>query len=83
MGWVLDSGDSEWDGVNNSRGGSGPALEKAFNTFENFRGRARRMYKTTKLAAVSHAMSEPASELLHFAYTIGEVGSINLPIVVH
>src|SRR3989442_520083 len=70
MGWVLISG-------------SGPVLEKAFDTFENFRGRARRMYNSTKLAAVSHAMSKPASELLHFAHTTGQVGSINLLIVVH
>jgi len=72
MGWVLDSivcGSS--------------ALEETFDTFEDFRGRARRMYDATKLAAVPHAMSKPASELLHFAYTIGQLGIINLPIVAH
>jgi len=82
MGWVLDSGDSDRVGVNDSGGSnwigsdvsrdrSGPTLEKALDTLENFRGRARPMYKATKFAAVSHAMSKPASELLHFAYTIG------------
>jgi len=59
------------------------ALEKALYTFEDFTGRSRRMYNPTKLVAVSHAMSKPASELLHFAYAIGQVGSINLPIVAH
>jgi hypothetical protein len=39
------------------------------------------MHNASKLAAVPHAVSKPASELLHFAYTIGQVGSINLPIV--
>jgi hypothetical protein len=61
----------------------GAALEKAFYAFKDFSGCSRRVYDSTKLAAVSHAMSKPASELLHFAYTIGQVGSINLPIVVH
>jgi len=92
MGWVLDSGDSDRVGVNDSGGSnwigsdvsrdrSGPALEEAFHTFEDLRGRARRMYNPTKLAAVSHAMSKPACELLHFAYTIGQVRSINLFVV--
>jgi len=91
MGWVLNSGDRR--AVNNSidsdpvgvsfllRGDS--ALEEAFDTLEDFRGRARRMYNSAKLAAVPHTMREPASELLHFAYTIGQVGGINLPIVAH
>src|SRR5258708_11850278 len=92
MGRVLSSGDrravndsvgSEGVGADISRGYTGPALEKALDTFENFRGRARRMYKATKLAAVSHAMSEPASELFHFAYAIWHVSSINLTIVAH
>jgi hypothetical protein len=80
MGWVLHSGDP----VRVSfllRGDS--ALEEAFDTLEDLSGRSRRMYNSTKLAAVSHTMSKPASELLHFAYTIGQVGSINLPIVAH
>src|SRR5258708_6345148 len=94
MGRVLDSGDSDWVGVNDSAGRDWVAInfsrdhssspfEETLDTFEDLRGRARRMYKATKLAAVSHAMSEPASELLHFANAIGQVGSINLPIVVH
>src|SRR6266852_3741423 len=57
--------------------------KKAFHAFEDFGGRMRRMYDSSKLAAVPHAMSKPACELLHFAYTIGQLGSINLPIVVH
>ena len=57
--------------------------EKAFDAFEDLGGRMRRMHDSTKLAAVPHAMSKPARELLHFAYTIGQAGSINLPIVVH
>src|SRR5260370_42194616 len=59
------------------------ALETAFHTFKDFSGRARRMYNPTKLAAVSHAVSKPASELLHFAYTVAQGGSIILPIVAH
>jgi hypothetical protein len=62
-----------------SRGGS--ALEEGFHLLDNLTGRSRRMYDSTKLAAVPHAMSKPASELFHFANTIGQVGSINLPIV--
>jgi hypothetical protein len=79
MGWVLNSGDRR--AVNNS-GDPDPvgvrfllrdasALEEAFDTLEDLRGRARRMYNSTKLAAVPHTMRKPASELLHFAYTIG------------
>jgi len=80
MGWVLHSGDPV--GVSFLLRGDS-ALEKAFDTLEDLSGRSRRMYNSTKLAAVPHTMSKPASELLHFAYTIGQVGSINLPIVVH
>src|SRR5207247_2244326 len=72
MVWVLISGDRD-----------GSALEKAFHAFEDLAGRSRRVYNSAKLAAVSHAMSKPASELLHFAYTIGQVRSINLPVVVN
>jgi hypothetical protein len=43
----------------------------------------RRMYDSSKLAAVPHAMGKPACELLHFAYTIGQLGIINLSIVVY
>jgi hypothetical protein len=96
MGWVLASGDRR--AVNISRDGEavflvqdrkavrlrgGSVLEKAFHAFEDFAGRFRRVYNSAKFAAVPHAMSKPASELLHFAYTIGQAGSINLPIVVH
>src|ERR1700722_8202831 len=70
-----------WSGhqASDSRGSS--ALEEGFNLLDNLTGRSRRMYDSTKLAAVPHAMGKPASELLHFAYTVGQVGSINLPIV--
>jgi len=87
MGWVLDSGDRK--AVNfflrarKTGDLTSAALEKAFHTFKDFTGRSRRVYDSTKLAAVPHAMSEPASELLHFAYTIGQVGSTNLLIVAH
>src|SRR6266446_2783007 len=81
MGWVLSSGDRR--AVNDSVDCGSSVLEETFHTLEDLRGRARRMYNATKLAAVPHAMSKPASELLHFAYTIGQVGSINLPIVAH
>src|SRR5580704_7002900 len=59
----------------------GSALEEGFHLLDNLTGRSRRMNDSTKLAAVPHAMSKPASELLHFANTIGQVGSTNLPIV--
>src|SRR5215467_15436358 len=59
MGWVLSGG--------------GAALEKAFYALEHLAGRSRRMYDSAKLAAVSHAMREPASELLHFPHSIGEL----------
>jgi hypothetical protein len=59
----------------------GSALEEGFHLLDNLAGRSRRMYDSTKLAAVPHAMSKPASELLHFANTIAKVGGINLPIV--
>jgi hypothetical protein len=96
MGWVLISGSP--NGVAfflcaRKTGDYGaPALffgdrktvdKKAFHAFEDFGGRMRRMYDSSKLAAVPHAMGKPACELLHFAYTIGQLGSINLPIVVH
>src|ERR1700737_1296607 len=63
MGWVLNSVAPDRVGVSFLlRDGS--ALEKAFDTFEDLRGGARGMYNSTKLAAVPHAMSKPASELL-------------------
>ena len=72
---------TDWGGrkASDSRGGS--ALKEGFHLLDNLAGRSRRMYDSTKLAAVPHAMSKPASELLHFAYTVRQVGSINLPIV--
>jgi hypothetical protein len=39
------------------------------------------MYDTAKLAAIPHTVGEPASELLHFAHRVWQIGSINLPIV--
>jgi len=72
MGWVLISRDRD-----------GSALKEAFYAREDLAGRSRRVYDSAKLAAVSHAMSKPASELLHFAYTIGQVRSINLAVVVN
>src|SRR6266849_1752821 len=56
-------------------------LEEAFDAFEHFTGCSRRVYVPTKLAAVPNAMRKPASELLHFSHSIGEVGSINFTIV--
>jgi hypothetical protein len=57
--------------------------EKAFDARENLVRRSCCVYDSAKLAAVPHAMSKPASELLHFAYTVGQVGSTNLSIVVN
>src|SRR5208282_1399848 len=71
MGWVLFSGSRQ---TATPRGDS--ALEEGFHLLDNLTGRSRRMYDSTKLAAVPHAMSKPASELFHFANTIGQVGSI-------
>jgi hypothetical protein len=78
MGWVLDSGGPP--GVSHN---GAPALKKVLHAFEDFGGRLRRMYDSSKLATVPYAMSKPARELLHFAYTIGQLGIINLPVVVH
>src|SRR5271170_8393687 len=61
------------------RGGS--LREKLFHAFEHFAGRSRRVYDSTKLAAVPHAMCEPARELLHFAYAIGQLRSVYLLVV--
>src|SRR5712664_3503444 len=85
MGWVLDSGGP--NGVAfflcaRKTGHKGaPSLKKALHAFEEFGERMRRMYDSSKLAAVPHAMGKPACELLHFAYTIGQLGIIDLPIV--
>src|SRR5947209_15041303 len=94
MGWVLTSGDRravnasggpDRVGVDQQRGGSllfsgnrRAVDEEAFNALEDLARRTRRMHNSAKLAAVPHAMSKPASELLHFAYTIGQVRSITL-----
>jgi hypothetical protein len=56
-------------------------LEKAFYAFQHFTGCSRRVYVSAKLAAVANAMRKPASELLHFSHSIGEVGGINFTIV--
>jgi hypothetical protein len=84
MGGVLFSGVRSAANILSSRAAysrGGPALEETFDPLDNLTGRSRRMDNASKLAAVPHAVSKPASELLHFAYTIGQVGSINLPIV--
>jgi hypothetical protein len=47
------------------RGGS--LREKVLDTVEHLAGRSRRVYDSTKFAAVPHAMCEPACELFHFA----------------
>src|SRR5215470_12528175 len=89
MGWVLTSAGPHWMGASHfllSRSpgyGGRSALEKSLYARENFAGRSRRVYDSAKLAAVPHAMSKPASELLHFAYTVGQVGCTNLFIVVN
>jgi hypothetical protein len=76
MGWVLFSGRRTAAG---HRGAS--AFEEGFHLLDNLCGRSRRMYDSSKLAAVPHAMGKPARELFHFANTIGQVGSANLSIV--
>src|SRR5437588_128525 len=73
MGWVLDSGDR---GAVSFLLRGGSALEEAFHALEDLCGRSRRMYNSTKLAAVPHAMSKPASELrgiVHAARTPTEI----------
>jgi hypothetical protein len=52
-------------------------LEESFHTVQHLLLRLGRMHGATKFAAVPHAMREPASELFHFANTVGEVGSGN------
>src|SRR5216684_5163961 len=77
MGWALISGDRR--AVDPPHAGT--VLKKAFDAFEHFTGCPRRVHVPTKLAAVANAMRKPASELLHFSHSIGEVGSINFAIV--
>src|SRR5271154_1161987 len=55
--------------------------EKLFDAFKHFAGRPRRVYDSTKFAAVPHAMCEPARELLHFADSIGQLRSVYLLVV--
>jgi hypothetical protein len=88
MGWVLISNDPDRVAVIDSDdrravniSGGDAALEKAVDAFEHFAGRFRRVNLTPKLAAVPHAMGEPASELLHFANAIGLIRSFNFPVV--
>src|SRR5262252_10399776 len=89
MGWVLTSAGSHPAGASHfvharNPGGSGrSALKKTLYAREDFAGRSRRVYDSAKLAAVPHALSKPASELLHFANSVGRVGHINSAIVVN
>src|SRR6266852_9447620 len=85
---VNASGGPDRVGVDQQRGGSllfsgnrRAVDEEALNAFEDLTRRTRRMHNSAKLAAVPHAMSKPACELLHFAYTIGQVRSTNLLVV--
>src|SRR5229473_4383140 len=80
MGWVLVSGDPDWFGID-PHYHARTVLEKALHAFQHFTGCSRRVHVPTKLAAVANAMRKPASELLHFSHSIGEVGSINFAIV--
>jgi hypothetical protein len=59
-----------------------PLREKIFDTVENFPRRTCRMNDATKLAAVPHAMREPACELLHFSHAIGQIRSVYFLVVV-
>src|SRR5271168_5092150 len=61
--------------------GGGSLREKMFHAFKHFAGRSRRVYDSTKFAAVPHAMREPARELLHFAESIGQLRSVYLLVV--
>src|SRR5215472_1345358 len=73
MGRVLTSASPVWTGAGHfsrdrNPGEHGrPVLKKTLHAREDFAGRPRRVYDSAKLAAVPHAMSKPASELLHFA----------------
>jgi hypothetical protein len=62
-------------------GNSIPVREEVLDRVEHLAGRSRRMNNSAKFGAVPHAMCEPASELLHFADTIGQIGSGNLSVV--
>jgi hypothetical protein len=56
-------------------------LKEALDVLDHFPWRARQMHDPSQLAAISHPMGKPASELLHFSHGIGELGVINLPVV--
>jgi hypothetical protein len=56
-------------------------LEEAFDAIEHFTGCSCRVHVPAKLAAVPDAVRKPASELLHFAYGIGESRRTNFTIV--
>ena len=62
-------------------GRGGPLREEVLDPLEHLAGRSRRVYDSAKLGAVPHAMCEPARELLHFADSIGQIGSDNLLVV--
>jgi hypothetical protein len=61
--------------------GRGLGREKTLDAIENFPGRASRMNDATEFAAIPHAVRKPASELLHFAYGVGQIRSANLAVV--
>src|SRR5215831_7206887 len=87
MGWVLTSAGPHRVPISSGQTGASQsgfsALEKALHPGKDFGGRSRRVYDSAKLAAVPHAMSKPAGELLHFANSVGRVGYINSAIVVN
>jgi hypothetical protein len=56
-------------------------LKEALNRFQHFGCSSCPVHASSKLAAVPHAMAKPAGELLHFAYTIGQVGTCYFAVV--
>src|SRR5882762_4242076 len=50
--------------------GGGLLRKEAVHVLDHFLRRARRVHDTSKLAAVPHAMREPACELLHFSHAV-------------
>jgi hypothetical protein len=59
----------------------GWALEETFNCFKHFAGRSRRVNSSAKFAAVTDAMTKPASELLHFSHSIRQIRCSYFPVV--
>jgi hypothetical protein len=57
------------------------STKEAFDRFQYFAWRSCRVYGSAKLAAVPHAMREPACELLHFSHSIGLICRIYLSVV--